>query len=210
MTWKPPATELEWEECLSAYLDDELERDTAAALEAHLEHDAVRAAQLEALRKTSALLQTWTVDAPPPDDVLRAKMAKNRVSKRLGEGTALRFRGTWRLAAAFAMGVIAGAWMMGWQRTPPPNPEVRVVEQSPSTESTSTVPQAQANVVFKEVEAAALTQRIRQAAREGRWKNALEGLERMDTQYAGTEAAHDFAKEPVARRIFQRSLRGRS
>lgn len=211
MTWKPPSTEIEWEECLSAYADGELDSDSTAALEAHLQQDAIRAEQLEALRKTSSILQAWTVDAPPPSLALQTARAKQRSGLEKSTRTAFSLRNVARLAAAFAMGVLAGGWMMNPNRaTAPSTSAEQIAKQVETPIAPSTVSQAQADVIFKEVEAAALTQRIEQAARDGQWKRAVEGLERMQTHYAGTEAAHALAKAPMVRRIAQRSLRGRS
>lgn len=211
MTWKPPTTENEWEECLSAYVDGELDHDAATGLEAHLEHDVARSAQLEALRKTSTLLQMWTVDVPPPSLAVQTTIANQRSGSENRTRTTVGLRGMARLAAAFAMGVLAGGWMMNANPAAAPSTSAgQIAEHVDATIAPSTVSPAQADAIFKEVEAAALTQRIEQAARDGQWKSAVEGLERMQTQYAGTEAAHALEKAPMVRRIAQRSLRGRS
>lgn len=213
MNWKPPITETEWEECLSACADGELDRDSAAALSAHLERDAKRAQQLEVLRETSKILQAWTIDAPVPSATLRTSMAERRTRPSFydwSKGTMLRHRGTLRVAAAFAIGVLAGGWMMSPNRAATPNaPQAQITQQPTPTTTASTLSQDRVDAVFKEFEAAALTHRIQQAARDGHWKIAVAGLERMETQYAGTEAAVTFEKDPMARRIFRRSFRGR-
>ena len=55
------------------------------------------------------------------------------------------------------------------------------------------------DAVFQEIEAAALTRRIKRDAREGRWDNASSGIERIRAQYAGTDAAQDMVKTPAHR-----------
>lgn len=89
MTWRPPESEREWQECLSAYLDDEMEPEGRHALEEYLKEDAVRASQLEELRGLSSVLQEWRVDAPEPEPGFRHKMADAL------EGRAKRTRRTW-------------------------------------------------------------------------------------------------------------------
>jgi len=209
MNWKPPETEAEWDECLSAYMDGELDAVASAALEAHLESDVQRAQQLEALRQTSAMLQSWAVDAPAPSTELRASLTDRRRDQ--PRRIPVPLRSLARLAAAFALGALAGGWAMRSDDSATSNvPHAQVVQPPVSAPAEFTVSQDRADVVFKEVEAAALTQRIQQDARQGRWKNAVQGLERMKTQYAETEAAVTFTKNPMARRILQRSFQGRT
>jgi len=213
MNWKPPTTEAGWEECLSAYADNELDDETAAALETLLIHDEKRATQLEALGQTSALLQEWAIDAPPPTAALLNGMDDQSTPPKSRDWfmrIPLLHGGGLRVAAAFAIGVLAGGWMMSPNRstTPPPKTEL-TVQQTPLAPAQFIVSKDRADAVFKEVEAAALTQRIKQAAQDRHWKNAVEGLERMNAEYPETEAAVTFAKESLTRRILQRSFRGR-
>jgi anti-sigma factor RsiW len=209
MNWKPPKIEAEWDECLSAYMDGELDAEVAAALEAHLEVDVRRAQQLEALKQTSAMLQSWTVDAPAPSRELQAVLTNPAQAR--SKPTRIHLSGFLRLAAAFAMGVLAGGWVMRpGDSAKLMAPQAQVLQPPVADPARFTVSQDRADAVFKEVEAAALTQRIQQDARQGRWKNAIQGLERMETQYAETEAAVTFTKNPMARRILWRSFQGRS
>ncbi len=211
MTWKPPETDREWDECLSAYADGELAPDEAEALVGHLKHDAERAMQLDSLKAASALLTTWKVDAPPPSAAIRATLEKRDKSSSLDifpKRMPLQYRGLSRLAAAFALGVLAGGWFMS--PSSPSQPETaRVVHQS-IPEEAPMISKEQATAVFKEVEALALMRRVREAARNGDWKSAVEGFERMRTEYGETRAAMVFSQDSMSRRIVQRSFQGRS
>jgi anti-sigma factor RsiW len=205
MTWKPPATEAEWEECLSTYTDGELDAGAAGALEAYLQGDPKRARQLEAIRKTSDVLQSWTVDAPTMDTSLRAAIAER--SGRVASLTP-RWRGAVRMAAAFALGVTAG--MLGMNALQPSGTQTRVqyvTQATPPHAAEPAIADSQAESVFLEVEAAALSRQIEQDAKASRWKNAQAGIERMQNEYAETNAAQAFANGPTARRVLRYALR---
>lgn len=206
MSWKPPTTESAWEECLSAYADGELDADTKAALEVHLQQDAKRAQQLDAIRKATAVLQSWTVNPPRMDPAFRESLNQREMQSGVSQARS-RWRGALRLAAVFAMGVVAGMLMMNGTRPMTiESPVARVEEKLPEAREPVITP-SQADAVFLEVEAAALSRRIELDAKESRWKKAKAGIEQMRTNYADTNAATAFANGPTARRVLRFALR---
>lgn len=85
MTWRPPQSETEWQEALSAYVDGELPPEDARGVEAACAAEPLRASQLESLRATRAMLQAWNPDTPPPaPDFLAELSAARRTSSGRG------------------------------------------------------------------------------------------------------------------------------
>ena len=54
------------DETLGAYVDGELERETAAALEVELKHDPILQRRVADLRAVNAALRDWCADLIPP------------------------------------------------------------------------------------------------------------------------------------------------
>jgi hypothetical protein len=80
---RPPATDREWSEALSAYMDGELDGEERAALERAMDADPRRAEQLAELRRLSGALRAWGVEeVPSPAPAFLARLAPDRLAAR--------------------------------------------------------------------------------------------------------------------------------
>ena len=72
------------DETLGAYVDGELERETAAALEVDLKHDPILQRRVADLRSVNAALRDWCADLIPPRETARSAGAnfENRNARR--------------------------------------------------------------------------------------------------------------------------------
>jgi hypothetical protein len=108
---RPPATDQEWSEALSAYLDGELATEERAALERALEADPRRAAQLAELRRLSGALRAWGVEeVPSPAPAFLARLAPDRLAARPPIDPRRR-----TLPEALADGIARGMRPAGWR-----------------------------------------------------------------------------------------------
>jgi len=201
MNWKPPESENEWAECLSAYLDGELPVEERRAVESHIESNPERATQLAELERTMAALREWDVDAPEPPQALWSHIED--VEREIGWREKPRPRGTafpvrslpWLLTAAvFLIGIfsgVLGTLLVLGPETPditlppqahPGEDEMVLAETSPSISAN------QAEDLFREVTATGIKDDLVSKIRRRDWKGAWAVYKRLVRDYHDTTA----------------------
>jgi len=221
--WHPPETEEAWQECLSAYLDDELADEERRALEDHLSRDEARAAQLETLRRASGLLRAWQVEAPEPDPSFRRNLEKT-----LGERTRIesvpehkkRSAGAFlRLAlraALFAAGVltgVAGTLLIGErpdsrrqeiaQVLTPSSPTVEIVAENLS------IAPSQAERLLRAMQANGMKAQVVKELQEENWTSALGTAWELYRKHGDELSPQDFPREELRRLMEKQYLKFR-
>ena len=96
------------DETLGAYVDGELERDTAMALEADLKNDAILQSRVAHLRAINASLREWSASLIPPRETMRPTgatfEARNIGRRHAGFG----FKPLWSHALAAGIALVFG------------------------------------------------------------------------------------------------------
>ena len=195
MAWKPPATEAEWSECLTAYLDGELPPDEAQALEEALRSDPRRARQLVSLRSVGSLLEAWDV----PEPAAACRPLQNATQAPVGS----RRRLQWGFQAAlFLLGLMIGAngalfyaWSHPRVETANVSAPVAPAQATQPAFVVTAISPAQAEDLLREVAAAGLKDEVTNHLREREWDKALAAYEKLMTQYGKTTAAAEAATE---------------
>lgn len=207
MTWKPPESEEAWLECLSAYLDGEMEPDAERAIERVLEIDPRRAEQFRALQHTSHLLQEWDVEAPEPIP------AFERQSRQiLGESRRSTFQNLYEQffsfpsfrwgfqAAVFLLGVLTGVFGTSLFQHATSSPG-RTARQTYPTAVHVFVSPNQAENLLREVAATHLVDQIQQEVRERNWRDAHSLCQALIDNHSDTSTAREFQQAKGFRRL---------
>jgi len=214
MTWKPPETEAGWQECLSAYLDDELGAEEARTLEVWLASDARRAEQLEALRGLSRVLREWSLEAPAPDPAhlreLRQALAERGPRRAWAWAAWPDFSG-WRprwafQTAIFLLGVLVGVAGPRMIARPgalsaPAGRAVASAAPAPREELGLAISPRQSEQLAREVRAGGLRDAVMQGLDKQDWQTAREALDKLRQQYPDSQALRELKKDPSLRRL---------
>lgn len=220
MTWKPPKTEEDWQECLSAYLDDELAPEARRGLEACLDANPRRAEQLKSLRGLSQLLREWTVEvpAPKPDPLRELCGALEGRGTRRDEGRAVRapFAGwglRWALGtvgtALFLAGVLVGVMgprLLGRVGAPGPlgGAQPAITAAAPRSEGLEiAMSPGQAEQLAREVKAAGLKDTVIRGLDKQDWRMAQEAFETLRRRYPDSQALRELQKDESLQKLGQ-------
>jgi anti-sigma factor RsiW len=201
MTWQQPETDQEWLECLSAYMDGELDDDEARAVAAALESNPERAAQLRTLRETRALMPAWDVDAPePPPALLRRLEHADTPARPVRRFMPLRVQ---LQAALFLVGLFSGiagtllyvrvSDVPGAHTASPPVVHVTVAEP--------TISPQQAEVLMREVSAEGIKGDLLRQIRGRDWGAATETYGRLVEEYGDTSVVKALAEDRAVQRL---------
>ena len=213
MVWKTPQTEQEWSECLSTYLDGEMNAEDRAALEAALRTDPERFAQLEAYRQTSSVLQGWNVDAPEPSPAFMRQIQEADREKR--EPFWKRFLFPNIQWFQFSMGVVTGVFALAI---------VQYVNQPSATLSTTPVntqngaqpvynvfiSQNQAESLMGEVTAAGLVSQMKTQLRNGQWDEAASTYQTLLDDHSDAKAFVEIKNSPAVQTFIKKFVKTRS
>jgi len=214
MIWQPPESEEAWQECLSAYLDGEMELDEQRAIEQYLEQDRTRTAQLDTLRYTSRLLQEWQIEVPKPDppfvqnlrSEFEMRSARSRLSRAGRRFSAPMLR--WAVhAAVFLVGVGTGATGLRLVETAavPPEQQIEIVKTptvivKPDVVNVTASP-ARAEGLLREVIAGNLRGQILEYARSHNWERAVTVYQTLRETYSDTDVFRDLQQNQQMRQL---------
>ncbi len=213
MTWKLPQNEEQWSECLSAYLDGEMDEEDRIALEAYLKTDPTRLDQLQAYRKTAALLQGWQVEVPSPnanflDRLKQEERAKSRESWKSFFFPAMHW-------FPFSLGGVTGAiLLMILQNIVSLDRPSNIPPASMPSESQPVynvfISQNQAENLFSEVTASGLAGQMKTQLHNSQWEEAATTYQTMYQKYSETKAFQDLKNIPSIQTFVQKYVRSRS
>lgn len=213
MAWKIPQTEEQWMECLSSYLDGEMNVEDRAALEIHLQSDRERSQQLEEYQQTSALLQGWGVEAPEPNPAFLRQLKKMEREKRDPFWKRYLFPNmNW---VPFSAGAIAGVFaLLLAQNTlflakPPGVSSGNAPEKSQPVYNVF-ISQNQAENLMGEVTACGLAAQIKTQLRNNQWEEAGATYQLLQKNYAETKAFLDVKNTPAVQTFIQKYVKTRS
>jgi len=208
MTWKPPESEEAWQECLTAYLDGEMEPDERHALELYLERDIDRAKQLHEMRRLSDVMQEWRVDAPAPTPAFARRIEKFQ-EEEAGRArqswfgrcfAGARFRWVFH-TAVFLVGVLTGVLGRPLMHraglsaeTNEPLPLVPAAVTRPEAVNIAISP-AQANGLLREVQAGNLRERVIGQMRNGNWEEARATYKSLRDAFSDTLVFQELQKD---------------
>ena len=213
MNWIPPESETDWQESLSAYLDNELSPEERRALEERLATDGRRAEQLRVLRETSEVLQAWRVETPPPDPAFVREL-----HKAMEKPVAMRHRRQfltifmpaqrWAFSAMiFLAGIVAGVGGLTFvQELSAPRPaksESRPSQTASPRPDALNIPisPAQAEAIRHELCANDMKNRMIQELEQRDWQKARETLEYFVREYPDSKALRELRENDLLRRI---------
>lgn len=223
MIWKPPETEQEWQECLSAYLDGELSTDEKTALENHLKNNPERTEQLAELRKLGSLLPQWEMQIPQPDKAFQEKLlATMQRPKSWKEIFPRSIVLSWKLrlvlhAAVFLLGICVGAILMnmigktGEGFSIHKTPSKTTLQSIPAEKTPGIISDSQAKALLKEIDAEQLKEKMMDQIKRQNWDQASTIYKSLREQYSDTKAWKDLENEkslgtvkklPFSRRFF--------
>ncbi len=211
MSWKPPDSEQAWLECLSAYLDYEINDEGRRALEQVLETDPRRAEQLRALRETARLLQEWEVGAPEPQPGFLQQL--DRIAEDESAGCLARFHDGWFRkmsfrwqfqAALFALGVltgILGTIMVLGGRSAQSGALAPVQAQGTThlAASRQAISPSQAEDLLREGAANGIKAEVVREIRRRNWETAALAYEKLLIEYADTSVVANLERDREVR-----------
>lgn len=213
MAWKIPQTEEAWSECLSAYLDGEMDEDERMELDAYLQTDPERSRQLEEYRQTSASLQGWMVDVPEPGAAFMRQLKKMEREKR--EPFWKRYLYPNMNWVPFSVGVVTGVFALLIAQSP--------FQGSPRLDSSSTDPmgksqpvynifisQNQAETLMGEVTATGLSTQLKNQLRNNQWSDAAATYQVLFKNYSETKAFLELKSVPTVQTFVQKYVKPRS
>ena len=198
MSWKPPESEVAWDEALSAYLDGELSDQERRGVEKALEKDARLSARLETYRSLSGLLRESRVEAAEPDGAfVREWKGVYEEGRRPvpARRPMAHVRPVWFRALSYAailcIGIFLGAFaddlakdrqIAAPKETPTPSSPmtIRVVSATPAIS-----PRQAANLI-RENEAENLKNEVLKNIKRSEWKGAWAAGWKLGKEYSDT------------------------
>jgi hypothetical protein len=213
MVWKIPQTEEQWSECLSAYLDGEMNEDGRAELEIHLLTDPERSRQLEEYRRACALLQGWGVDVPEPNPAFLRQLKKLEREKREPFWKRYLFPNmNW---VPFSAGVAVGACALLFAQSSivfskPPGVSANDVPGKSQPVYNIFISQNQAENLMGEVTASGLTAQMKTQLRNNQWEAAAATYQLLLKNYPDTKAFLEVKNAPAVQTFVQKYVKTRS
>jgi anti-sigma factor RsiW len=199
MTWRTPQTEAEWQEALSAYVDDELPSEDARGVEAACAADPLRGSQLESLRATRAMLQAWNPDAPSPTPDFLAELSAIRRSS-TGRRTRKARIPVLRIlsyAAVALVGIAIGAVGSQALRVDRNNRAAIAPPDMVSTATPVSVDADRAESLMREVRAESLKGKLVTLMTARDWTQASNAYDDLVTAWGDTDAASAVRVDPA-------------
>jgi anti-sigma factor RsiW len=200
MNWKPPETEKDWQECLSAYLDGEMNPEEKTELERFLRENPERLKQLDELRNLGALLPQWEIHAPSPDKVFEEKILPVIKQKKTRERDfTFRTHFPWDLrwvfqTAIFLLGVFIGGVLMSMiGKTGRTSSRVQAqsqiqVRSALEEKSYTIISDSQAEALLNEITAEHLKNQLSEQIKRQNWEQASSLYKALREQYRDTKA----------------------
>jgi anti-sigma factor RsiW len=208
MSWKPPESEEAWQECLTAYLDGEMEPDDCHALELYLEKDSDRAKQLHEMRRLSDVMQEWRVEAPEPnlsfireiEKVQEKETGRVRTTRFASLFAGARFRWAFHTAVFLVgvlTGVLGGPLMQRAGVSAKPNEPLSLAPATvirPEVVNIAISP-TQADGLLREVQAGNLRERVISQMKNGNWEEARATYKSLRDAFSDTLVFQELQKD---------------
>jgi hypothetical protein len=203
MTWTPPKTEQDWDETLSAFIDEEFSPEDQKRIEEYLASSPLQTQQLRRLKGTSSLLSTWRVEVPESDadfvrEFERSQEIEDQTPQTEGFGSSVRNQTIrWAFQSAlFATGVLVGIVGTVLVKSEDSLPLSADTEYSPPQTTVNVfVSPSQAETLLQETAASELVAQVKFRLREQEWGKAVAIYEDLMRKYPETLAASELEKD---------------
>ena len=195
---EPAYSDEQWNELLSACVDDELGVDEAKELNDLLTRHPERAHQLDELRRLQGIAHHWRIAGAPPFVPPAAQTSAK--TRNLGQRTRI-----WgAMAATFLLGILLGTFVApgpGAPRSAMMTPSQVTPGITPSPANLDTP----AERLLDEARAGELRAQLAEHLQQGDWQSALGIYEKIVSTYPATRVANELKVDGRMRRLAQRS-----